>query len=165
MCMAPPAIKRDGPSCSLVPFVPSNSSMGQSGCEVESIFLNVEAVNTHRERPQVRGKRRGGGHNLEGRNGTLKVPVSTAKGTQHLLTLPMVWGCKIWGETITFWSEKHRILYRRMSTSAAPRPKLWSPFLSTTEPPKPPRIIKACLNEEPGACWGAEHPPKEHSFI
>lgn len=24
------------------------------GCEVESIFLNVEAVNTHRERPQVK---------------------------------------------------------------------------------------------------------------
>lgn len=24
-----------------------------AGCEVESIFLNIEAVNTHRERPQV----------------------------------------------------------------------------------------------------------------
>uniref|UniRef100_A0A8V0X018 6-phosphofructo-2-kinase/fructose-2,6-biphosphatase 1 n=1 Tax=Gallus gallus TaxID=9031 RepID=A0A8V0X018_CHICK len=34
------------------------------GCEVESIFLNVEAVNTHRERPQVRG-----GHILGGGEG------------------------------------------------------------------------------------------------
>lgn len=25
-----------------------------TGCEVESIFLNIEAVNTHRERPTVR---------------------------------------------------------------------------------------------------------------
>lgn len=28
-------------------FIPS------AGCKVESIFLNIEAVNTHRERPEV----------------------------------------------------------------------------------------------------------------
>lgn len=44
--------------------------MGKSGCEVESIFLNVEAVNTHRERPQVRGGHILGGGGVE-KKGTL----------------------------------------------------------------------------------------------
>ncbi|XP_053935954.1 6-phosphofructo-2-kinase/fructose-2,6-bisphosphatase isoform X4 [Cuculus canorus] len=35
-----------------VAYALAGSISGPSGCEVESIFLNVEAVNTHRERPQ-----------------------------------------------------------------------------------------------------------------
>lgn len=70
VCARPPPIQRDGPSCITVPFVPSTPSMGKSGCEVESIFLNVEAVNTHRERPQVRGGHILGGGGVE-KKGTL----------------------------------------------------------------------------------------------
>lgn len=65
------------------------------------------------------------------------MPVSTVKGTQHLWTPPLpphAVGMNVLGEG----GENDHILYCRTLTSAAPRPKLWSPFLSTTEPPPPP---------------------------
>ncbi|XP_040399680.1 6-phosphofructo-2-kinase/fructose-2,6-bisphosphatase 1 isoform X6 [Cygnus olor] len=92
------------------------------GCEVESIFLNVEAVNTHREKPQVR----------EGRIWGINYCPPAARGMQGLLTAPPppTVGTRFGIKKSDFGVSRgppppqtQNPLCHRTSTSAAPRPK------------------------------------------